>query len=180
MNCSKLTAGLVGADCKSVIAGVEEEVILINFEDIDKSDAESIDGNVIKKITLKGDAKGCIFTSYGKSFDEAGATFTKGTYRNSWSHSVPLRIFVKDEQAKDFVNKFGAGARVVAILENKEGGETKYEAYGWDNGLELSEATSTVAMADGIVYGMTIASSETAQENSLPKSVTADLNSILS
>ncbi len=177
MDCSKLTAGLVAAECnKPAVAGAEGEVILINFQDIDKVNSE-VENNVIESIAMNGSKKGMAFTTYGKSLDEAGVSFTKGTYRNSWTHTVPLRIFVKNEEAKQFVNEFGAGARVVAILKNKEAGgsgEVKYEAYGWDNGLELSEVTATLAMEEGVVYSMTIASSETAQEGTLPKSVFAE------
>ena len=174
MDCSKLTAGLVAAICgKTATAGAEDDVILINFDDIDRTLSEVTD-NVITKLVLKEGAKAYLFTTFGKSLDDAGATFTKGTYRNTWVHNVPNRIFTKNELSKKFVNQIADGARVVEIVKNKEigtAGDVKYEAYGWDNGLELNEATSTIAMTDGVVYDLNMGSSDTAQEGSLPKSV---------
>lgn len=174
MDCSELTAGLVGADCnKTASAGLEDDVILLNYNDVDKSKSV-IANNVITSIVMKPEKKGFVFTTFGKAYDEGGATFVKGTYRNTWQHNIPLRIFIKNEDAKTFVNEFGAGAKVIAIVKNKEigaSGEVKYEAYGWDNGLELNESTNTIAMSDGVVYSLTIGSADTAQEGSLPKSI---------
>ncbi len=163
-----------------------KEIILINYDDVDKTQS-IVENNVITKIELKEDTKAYEFSTFGKSLDEAGATFVKGTYRNTWQHTLPLRIFVKHEDAKAFVNNFAAGTKIIAIVKNKEIGEAntaegriagavKYEAYGWDNGLELNESTNTVAMADGVVYSLTLGTSETAQEGSLPKSVFATKN----
>lgn len=177
MNCSELTKDLEAAKCNtSSTAGLEDDVILLNFDDVDKAASGTPEDNVISKIAMKTGKKGYVFTTFGKSFDEGGATFVKGTYRNTWQHNLPLRIFVKNEEAKAFVNQFASGAKVIAIVKNKEigpAGEVKYEAYGWDNGMEMNESTNTVAFADGVVYTLTVGSSETAQEGSLPKSVYA-------
>lgn len=174
MDCSKLTAGIIAAECgKTATSGAEDDVLLINFDDIDRAESEVVD-NVITKLILKSGAKAYPFTTFGKSLNDAGATFTKGTYRNTWVHNVPNRLFTKNELSKKFVNQIADGARVVEIVKNKEigaSGEVKYEAYGWDNGLELNEATTTIAMADGVVYDLNMGSSDTAQEGSLPKSV---------
>jgi len=176
MNCSELTTGLVAAQCGQLeTAGAEDDVILIPFNTIDRANCSVLD-NVIREIELVADKYAYMFSTYGKSLNEAGATFAVGTYRNSWTHSVPLRIFVKKEQSKKFVNQFGEGAKVVAILKNKaegENGEVKYEAYGWDNGLIMTESAPTIAMADGVVYPLTLASAEGSNEGSLPKSVFA-------
>lgn len=174
MDCSELTKGLMAADCNSsATAGLEGDVTLVNFNDVDKSESVVVN-NVITDFIMKEGKQGYSFSTFDKSFDDAGATFVKGTYRNTWQHNLPLRIFVKNEDVKRFVNEFGAGAKVIAIVNNKESGETaevKYEAYGWDNGIELNESTNTVAMTDGVVYTLTLGSSDTAQEGSLPKSV---------
>lgn len=175
MNCSELTTGLVAAECNTnATAGLEDEVILLNFADVNKASSTVSDDNIISSIVMHTGKTGFEFETFGKAYDEAGATFVKGTYRNTWQHNLPLRIFVKNENAKKFVNEFGAGAKIIAIVKNKEAGtdgEVKYEAYGWDNGMELNESTNTVAMTDGVVYTLTVGSSDTAQEGSLPKTV---------
>ncbi|MCL2596267.1 MAG: hypothetical protein FWD66_01105 [Paludibacter sp.] len=174
MKCSELNAGLVTAICgKKESKGAEGDVILINYDDIDREHCMVTD-NIISELELKTGKTGFAFTTFGRSLNESGATFARGTYTNSWTHTVPLKIFVKTEEAKTFVNKLSSGARIVAILKNRAigtAGEVKYEVYGWDNGLELSESANTIAMADDVVYTATVASTDTAQEGSLPKSI---------
>ena len=112
--------------------------------------------------------------SDGGIMNDTGVSLSVGTYRNTLIHTAMLRIFTKNEDSKKFVNQFIAGARVIAVFKNKEegkDGDVKYEAYGWDNGLEISELTNTVAMTDTIVYDLQLASTDAAQEGSLPKSV---------
>jgi hypothetical protein len=174
MDCSKLATSVIGAICnEGASAGAEDELFLFNFSNIDKVNSK-VDDNVVKEISLKENSDyGYSFTTYGKSLNDSGTTFTLGTYKNSWIHNLALRIFVKNEDVKKFVNKFGQGAKVIAILKNNESGkdgDVKYEVYGWDNGLILKESTNTIALADGVVYSLSVGSSDEAQEGSLPKS----------
>jgi hypothetical protein len=174
MNCSNLTQGLVAAMCnQSATVGADDDVFLINFNDIDKTESTETN-NIISNITLKNDKQAYAFQTIGKSLNGSGVSFSKGTYRNTVAQNIWLRIFVKTEAVKTFVNEFISGARVVAVVKNKEtgpDGQVKYEAYGWDNGLELNELAATIEMTDGVVYPLNIGSSDTAQEGSLPKSV---------
>lgn len=178
LDCSKLTTGLIGAECgTTVTAGLEDDVILMNFNEVDKA-ASTITDNVISEIVMRksGDTsyKGFVFTSFGRSYDDSGATFTRGTYRNTFVHTLMMRIFTKNEASKKFVNELAEGARLIAIVKNKEAGpagEVKYEAYGWDNGMTLAELAYTAQMADGVVYPLNVGSEDGAQEGSLPKSV---------
>lgn len=174
MDCSKITKGLIAATCgKNATAGLEDDVLLINFDDIDRT-LSVVEDNVITSIVLKSGAKAYKFTTIGRSLNDMGGTLTKGTYRDFWLHSLPLRIFTKNEDSKAFVNDLTAGARLVPVIKNKEtgvAGDVKYEALGWDNGLELNEGTFSAAMTDGVVYDITLSSTDTAQESSLPKSI---------
>ncbi len=173
MDCSKLAAGLVAAICnKSATAGTTGKALLINFNDIDRTLSEVVD-NVIVKLVLKAGKKAYAFETFEKALNPTG-TFAKGTYRNTWTQSVPLRVFTKNELSKKFVNSLSAGARIVSLVENKEiglAGDVKWEAHGWENGLELNEGTYAGEMTDGVVYDLTMGSSDTAQEATLPKSV---------
>ena len=175
MNCTELTAGVVGAQCgKNATVGLEDELVLINFDDADKA-GSTVTDNVISELLLKTGKKGYNFTTIGRSFNDAGVpSVTRGTYKNTVVHSLPLRIFLKTEEAKAFINKLIEGARFMAVVKNKEigeAGEVKYETYGWDNGLEITALVGTVAMADGIVYDVTVSSVDGAGEGSLPKSI---------
>ncbi len=180
MNCADITAALVAATCgKDVTPGTEADLILMNFADIDK-DLSSADDDVIAEFILKETKTAFKFTSLEDS-TLGEFSLVKGTYKDKWQHDVTGRIFSKDELTKEFMNKLGRKARVVAILINKEPGflntdvgtgkgATKYEVYGWDSGLEVLEATGTTDFADGVVYQFKAGSSERSKEGTIPKS----------
>lgn len=172
MDCSKITAGLQAVACNDpAIPGTGQKVYLINYNDIDRT-LSVVTDNVISDVILKPTAKGYLFETIDNS-TEATTTLNKGKYFGNWQQNLSLRIFTKSELAKKFVNGLN-GARVVAIVENKEtgtAGEVKWEAYGWDAGLELNEVTAETVMTDLVVYSLTVGSGETSKESSLPKSV---------
>jgi hypothetical protein len=172
MDCSKITAGLVAVVCgKPAIPGTGQRVILINYSDVDRS-LSTVANNVITNLILKGTSGAYEF----ESLDNANlgeVSLNKGTYFSNWQHDLSLRVFAKSEAAKKFVNNLN-GARVIAVVENREEGnegDVKYEAYGWDAGLELNEGTASTDMADQIVYQVKMGSGANSKESSLPKSV---------
>jgi len=185
MNCAEILNSIIAAECnQKATAGLENDILLINYNDIDR-DTSVVANGVISSLVLKlvdPSANSQVrknaysFTSFGKSYNETGVTLNVGTYMNTWTHSVSLRIFNKDQEIKDFVNKLGAGARLVVIVKNKEfgkNGDVRYEVYGWENGLTIAEGTGVVEMTDGLVYGLKVASEEGAQEPDVQKSVFA-------
>lgn len=172
MDCSKIVMGLQAVDCgKPAIAGTASRVVLLNYADVDRALSEEAD-NVISKIILKDAANGFDFYSLDNT-TLGEVSINKGTYFSNWQHDLSLRIFAKNEDSKKFVNSLN-GARVIALVENKEGGkdnDVKWEAYGWDSGLELNEMTSSTDMADLVVYQTKMGSGANSKESSLPKSV---------
>jgi hypothetical protein len=180
MDCSKITHGVLAVACgKPAIPGAGPLVYLFNYSEIDRSESTIVD-NVITGIELKGTgAKGYKF----ESLDNANVgeiSYNKTTYFGNWQHDLTMRVFTKNEAAKKFVNELN-GARIVAIVENKENGpdgEVKYEAYGWDAGLELNEGTASTEMADLVVYQLKMGSGSNSKESSLPKSVLASGQSV--
>lgn len=174
MNCTKLSANIAAAVCdKQALAGTGRRVILLNFDDVDKS-ASTIAANVIEALAMKAAAKGISFTSL-EDATVADFNLKVGTWFNSWQHNLNLNLFTKDEAAKTFL-RTGAGSKVIAIVENKEYiktvgatfGTGKYEVYGWDSGLEIMEATGTTAIADGVVYAVKFGTKDSAIETTLP------------
>ena len=102
-DCSKITAGLVAANCaKSAIYGNGGSITLLNYTDIDKSES-TVTNNVISAIVLKGTAKGFVFGTLPNSIDPAPA-LAKGKYFSKFQHDLTVRVFVKNELAKAFVN----------------------------------------------------------------------------
>lgn len=172
LDCSKIKTGFTNQVCgKPAIAGTTARVILISYSDVDKSKSVVTD-NVISSIILKAGATGYEVDSLPNA-TVGSDTINAGTYLKTHQHNVVVRIFKKSEAAKKFVNGL-TNARVIAIVENNDtgdNGDTKYEVYGWDSGLELTEITVTTEMTDGVAYQVTLANGTIAQEGSLPMSL---------
>lgn len=172
LDCSKIKTGFTNQVCgKSAIAGTTARVILLSYSDVDKSKSVVTD-NVISSLILKAGATGYEVDSLPNA-TVGSDTINAGTYLKTHQHNVVVRIFKKSEAAKKFVNGL-TNARVIAIVENNDtgdNGDTKYEVYGWDSGLELTEITVTTEMTDGVAYQVTLANGTIAQEGSLPMSL---------
>lgn len=172
LDCSKIKTGFINQVCgKPAIAGTTARVILLSYSDVDKSKSVVTD-NVISSLILKAGATGYEVDSLPNA-TVGSDTINAGTYLKTHQHNVVVRIFKKSEAAKKFVNGL-TNARVVAIVENNDtgdNGDTKYEVYGWDSGLELIEITVTTEMTDGVAYQVTLANGTIAQEGSLPVSL---------
>ena len=172
LDCSKIKTGFINQGCgKPAIAGTTARVILLSYSDVDKSKSVVTD-NVISSLILKAGATGYEVDSLPNA-TVGSDTVNAGTYLKTHQHNVVVRIFKKSEAAKKFVNGL-TNARVIAIVENNDtgdNGDTKYEVYGWDSGLELTEITVTTEMTDGVAYQVTLANGTIAQEGSLPMSL---------
>lgn len=172
LDCSKIKTGFTNQVCgKPTIAGTTARVILLSYSDVDKSKSVVTD-NVISSLILKAGATGYEVDSLPNA-TVGSDTINAGTYLKTHQHNVVVRIFKKSEAAKKFVNGL-TNARVIAIVENNDpgdNGDTKYEVYGWDSGLELTEITVTTEMTDGVAYQVTLANGTIAQEGSLPMSL---------
>lgn len=171
-DCSKITSGLVAANClASATPGIGTNIYLINQADIDLT-TSVVTSNVITSLVLETGKYGYLFQSLDESAT-GEASLAKGKFFSKVQHDLTIRIFVKTELAKAFINSL-ITARIVAIVENKESGnagDTKYEAYGWNAGLVLTDLKQIAEMTDGVVYEVKLGSSDTSKENSLPKSV---------
>lgn len=172
LDCSKIKTGFINQVCgKPAIAGTTARVILLSYSDVDKSKSVVTD-NVISSLILKAGATGYEVDSLPNA-TVGSDTINAGTYLKTHQHNVVVRIFKKSEAAKKFVNGL-TNARVIAIVENNDtgdNGDTKYEVYGWDSGLELTEITVTTEMTDGVAYQVTLTNGTIAQEGSLPMSL---------
>lgn len=172
LDCSKIKTGFINQVCgKPAIAGTAARVILISYSDVDKPKSVVSD-NIISSLILKAGATGYEVDSLPNA-TVGSDTINAGTYLKTHQHNVVVRIFKKSEAAKKFVNGL-TNSRVIAIVENNDtgdNGDTKYEVYGWDSGLELTEIAVTTEMTDGVAYQVTLANGTIAQEGSLPMSL---------
>lgn len=170
LTCGKLATGIV-QDCNPPVPGVEGRVILINRADIDFATSVSDnETNTITELILKSGTKG-YEASLNENANSINVTLNAGTYFNSWTHGVTLRVFDNKTGTKKFITGLQYSS-VVAIVENKSksaDGDTVYEVFGFNSGLSLNEAVRD--STDGDMRGgwvLTLSSKEPNTEAFVP------------
>lgn len=168
LSCGQIAKNIVGSLCGAGAVGLDNEIYIINYDDIDR--ATSVESNgVISTLTLKSGKNAYKYTSNAKAFEGTSA-LNKGTYATSHDHSVVGRIFVNSQDVKDELNKLAQGRFVVIVKNLNNVDAVKYEVYGWNNGLVATALDKNSADGDGVFYSFTLASDEAAREADLPKS----------
>ena len=165
MDCGLITKAFVGGNCgKLPIGGTGVRVLLINYADVASHD--TTEDGVINAIRLASGKKGYLYESIENSA-LGEATFNKGTYINTYDHKVTLRIFKDTIDARAFVNEM-KDARIVAIVERRENGDSHWEVYGIESGLKLTENSYSTTYADNVVLAPVLQSDDTSKESALP------------
>lgn len=165
MDCGKITKAFVGGACgKLPIGGTGTRVLLMNYADIASYD--TTEDGVVATITLKSGTKGFIYESIENSA-LGEATFNKGTYINTYDHKVTMRVFKDTIAARAFANEM-KDARIVALVERREEGESHWEVYGIESGLKLTENPYSTTYADNVVLAPVLQSDDTSKESALP------------
>jgi hypothetical protein len=171
--CAKLSAG-ASPDCVNpIFSGVDDEVLLINFDDITGYTYNVTNPEIIEAITL---ASGAVAYSFqGQNFsNEPDHAYTKSGFSNFFNHQIRLRVFANDPETKKQLNLVANG-KFVAIIKNNyvnAAGNTAYELYGLKNGLVQQDGVRTVAsIEEGGAHNILIGSHESALEPKLPATV---------
>lgn len=170
MDCGKIIEGLVGGVCDEIpIGGTATRAVIINYADVDKESSTFNTSNteVIESIAMKEGKKGYMFETIDNVMD-ADSALNVGTYFRRYDHSVTLRIFKKNIEVKQWMASL-KDARVIIVLENRASGEGKWDVYGWDSGLKLSEDTFNAKYTDDVVFAPKFASDDTSKESTHPK-----------
>ena len=169
-NCSKISKNLTLVACANSVAGLRSRLVLIKFDDIDRKQTKPM-GNILEGIILKDNAVAGLEWEFVENGLEADCTLNKGTYRNTFSHKVAGKALLKSQEVKDEIGNL-AHSRVVAVVENKDNNseETRFEVYGFENGLRMAELSSPTTDADGVHYSFSLQSDDNARESALPLS----------
>lgn len=171
--CSTLSKNILGFDCaKPLVTGVDDRIVLINVNDINRDLCKFDPQNplLMTDLILKTGKKGYSVTGYNLSNDYDTA-LAKGTYIDGYEHNLMFRIFNISAETKLWIDSL-KNTRVVAIVGNKVSpghANDKYEVLGWDLGLEVMELTRNQKDADtrgGFVIKLAV--DETNKESSLP------------
>ena len=141
-------------DCDETVKGIELSLLLVNREDIDLG-ATQVEGNHIKTFVLKS-GKTAYKVDYAKESHISVSTkpeFSDDDF-NGHKHSIVLKIYGKDKEDYDQIDKLVSGASLVAIVQNKgKNLENTFDVYGYYIGLEATEGEGRI---NGGVYTLTL------------------------
>ncbi len=163
-DCSKLMRNNALANCGIFNAGIEADLFLMAKEDIASYNVTA-DG-VVNAVALKANQYAVRYQGRRNSYD-AGFAMVKGTFNNAFEHHITCRTFVRTQELKDQMNRL-AYCRVVAFVRNADSHnmETKYEIYGIQNGMLMSEIDWTGNADEGWLASFSLQTIE--NESTIP------------
>ena len=147
--CDYLISKAISVDCENQsVAGLEPNGLIINRDDIDFSATtfNAQNPNIIETLVLKSGKKAYDIIQQGATpFTGVASNLNVGTYRNTWTHDVPIAVLGNDPDiAANIIDKLSNGTFVV-ILRNVQKGSTgnaEYQVYGYAQGLRASEGVN--------------------------------------
>lgn len=147
--CDYLISKAISVDCENQsVAGLEPNGLIINRDDIDFS-ATTFDAqnpNIIKTLVLKSGKKAYDIIQQGATpFTGVASNLNVGTYRNTWTHDVPIAVLGNDPDiAANIIDKLSNGTFVVILRNVQKGtnGDAEYQVYGYAQGLRASEGVN--------------------------------------
>lgn len=144
--CKPLLTSDILLNCDTpTVAGIENTVVLINRDDIDRTATtfSTTNPNLMTNLALKTGKKG--FKVEGiKQILSAGFELVVGDYVNRFTHRFSGSILNLDSETLNTLNELGGGANLIAVIETRyKGSDSKepYKVLGYSQGLELSTAT---------------------------------------
>jgi hypothetical protein len=147
--CDYLISKAISVDCENQsVAGLEPNGLIINRDDIDFSATtfNAQNPNIIETLVLKSGKKAYDIIQQGATpFTGVASNLNVGTYRNTWTHDVPIAVLGNDPDiAANIIDKLSNGTFVVILRNVQKGttGDAEYQVYGYAQGLRASEGVN--------------------------------------
>lgn len=156
--CGILASGFA-LDCDApIIAGVEDDLLLANFSDIDFIITNATNPTLITHIQLKQDKQFYRIEGRNESAEPL-YTLVQGRYVKTYDHQVTFKLFSNLAANKEIVDTIKDSC-LVALIKGKDG---VWEVYGKDLGMRQSEGTRNPIDADtGGAHNVVIKTAENA------------------
>ena len=147
--CDYLISKAISVDCENQsVAGLEPNGLIINRDDIDFSATTftAQNPNILETLVLKSGKKAYDIIQQGATpFTGVASNLNVGTYRNTWTHDVPIAVLGNDPDiAANIIDKLSNGTFVVILRNVQKGttGNAEYQVYGYAQGLRASEGVN--------------------------------------
>lgn len=155
INCEDKLAADIAKDCDvKPIGGIEVNVVVINFEDVDKT-SSTIDGTNDLLITNLATTSAGFFLEGIKQAQ--GASFElvkKEDSYDAYKHVFAGVVLTPSAANKKSLANIASGGRYVVVVEKKWKGvdqDDAFEVLGWDAGMVISEIVWNSKESDGII-----------------------------
>lgn len=157
LNCEDVLSQDIQKDCDNKPkAGIEVDVVLINFEDIDKVNSTYDVSNdlIITDLALKSGKKGYKLEGIKQVNGASWELVKKEESFDAYKHTFSGVVLAPSAENKKELSKVLSGGRYVAVVEKKWKGSLGVDAFevlGWDSGLVASTAVWNTKEADGTI-----------------------------
>tara|TARA_R110000737_G_scaffold46886_1_gene66671 strand:+ start:856 stop:1449 length:594 start_codon:yes stop_codon:yes gene_type:complete len=176
LNCEDKLSNDIAKNCDvKPIGGIEVNVVLIPFEDIDKA-TSTIDGTndlLITNLATKSGTQGYFIEGIKQSQGASFELVKKEDSFDKFKHMFTGVVLTPSVANKKSLSEVSSGARYVAVVEKKWKGVTQADAFevlGWDAGLVISEMVWNTKESDGIIK-FVVASEDGFEEPYMTKNV---------
>lgn len=147
--CETLIAKDIAFDCDEMsVKGLEADGVIINRNDVDfsKTEFDNEAKNIIRQMVLKSGKKGYEVVQMGNTpFTGTTSTLAVGTYRNTWTHEIPIAVLANDPEVCEKIIDGLANGTFILVLRNKakgSQGKGEYQIFGFYQGLVASAGTN--------------------------------------
>jgi hypothetical protein len=170
-----LTADIIFDCANAPVAGIEQNVVLINKDDIDIA-ATTISATnriMVTNLQLKPGTTGYLLTGVKQSNGKAWELVKKENAPDKFKHTFSGVIFNPGAENKQQADQLGKGGKYVAVIEQVWKGEDSAEAFeilGLSSGLELSTMTNSSRENDNMIV-FELASVDGYEEVTMPKTL---------
>ena len=173
--CGQISASVV-LDCDNVmVAGANDRLVLINKDDWDLATItpDGANAELITGIDLASGTDAYYFE--GKNYStEPKQTLVKQRYSEVFDHEIIFKVFKSNAATKVQIEALVKG-KFVAIIENNfrgAAGDSAFEIYGYDVGLQTMELERAIMDADTQgAYNITLRTPDDIKEGHLPKTL---------
>lgn len=158
LNCNDYLSADIVKDCSAKpIGGIEVNVVLIPFENIDRASSvySSTNDLVITDIATLSGTSGYFIEGIKQSQGASFELVKKEDSFDAFKHSFAGVVLTPSASNKKSLSEVASGSRYVAVVEKKwKGGVSELEAFevlGWEAGLEIQEMNWNTKESDGII-----------------------------
>lgn len=148
MSCSSKITGDFALNCETLpIAGIDANIVLINFDDINRSATTFSNTNelLVTNFQLKAGKTGYLLSGVKQSNGKNYSMVAVENLPNRFLHGITGKILNPSVANKLQLQKLALGGKYVAVIKQNWKGvdsEDAFEILGYNSGLELKEATN--------------------------------------